>query len=131
MNAWFLDPTLTWFQPQTITVTAVNDFLRQGTHYDRITHQIHDGYTDAFLGVTVEDVTAGLAREINADVAQPRSAAVAYEHATIELVGTVREGDVWLVTVNGVRLDAVPVDSSANLNTVASDLASAIAGAAG
>src|SRR5688572_27006523 len=115
-----------WFTPQAVTVRALDDFDREATHFDRITHAIAPTTMDAFLGVTLQDVIGGLAREINEDLAQQRSAAVAYTHADVELVGVQRVGDVWTVTVNGVRLDAYVVKASDDLADVAAALAELI-----
>jgi phage tail sheath gpL-like len=108
-------------------MTVAAERLRpRGDPFDRISHAIRTGYTNAFLGVTLEDVVRGLAREINEDVAQDRSAAVAYTHVDIELVGVERKDDVWVVTVNGVQLPSYTVTASDDLADVALALADLI-----
>ena len=77
---------------------------------------------NAFLGVTRDDVTAGLVREINEDLSQNHNASVEYRSADITLVGVARQDDIWTLNINGLDLKpSYKVPSGGSLNDIASN----------
>ena len=53
-----LDPG-EWNRPQRISVRAINDADKEGTHYSRITHTINPDDIEYFLGITTAGVADG------------------------------------------------------------------------
>ncbi|HTD67143.1 MAG TPA: calcium-binding protein, partial [Candidatus Limnocylindria bacterium] len=116
--------TANWNTPQPVTVSAVNDTAKEATHYARITHTIAPETLTAFLGVTLADVTSGLAREINEDLDQDRSASIQYLAADVTLTGVAREGDIWTLNIRGVDLQPYVVGPGETLANIANALRS-------
>ncbi|MDB4103809.1 hypothetical protein N9549_07040, partial [Acidimicrobiales bacterium] len=56
-----------WFNAQTITVTANQDFEKEGLHFSRLNHVITSDLDD-FLGLSIERVAKGLEQSINGDI---------------------------------------------------------------
>ena len=59
----------TWNAPQTITIAARDDTLKQGLHYDQIENSVSAGL-DAYLGLSISDVASGLAASVNKDLSR-------------------------------------------------------------
>ncbi len=63
----FVFSALTWNEPQTVTVTAVNDLLAEGTHGDNITHSAASA-DDNYNGVSISSVAAAITDNDAAEV---------------------------------------------------------------
>ena len=143
--------TSDWDKPQVVTVEAVNDTAREGTHYSRLTHTVDAGSMDYFLGVTAADIAAGLAGKVNGNVDSPFVATVngnkvtiegpafryelgrPYTQAEVTLGGTAKEGETWALVIDGkpwvYTVSASDVATPANaLTRVAEGLRAAING---
>ena len=97
----------------------MDDAAKEGTHYSRIVTTVSAADLNNFLGVTTEDVAAGLANGINGNLDSPFAASsngtlvnvagpaftyslgTPYTTATVTLGGKAAEGEVWALVVNG------------------------------
>jgi hypothetical protein len=65
-----------WNKPVQITVSAIDDPNKEGTHYSRITTTIAAADLNNFLGITIADVANGTAAAINGNLDSPFTASV-------------------------------------------------------
>jgi len=139
--------TANWNVAQRITVRALDDSAREGTHYSRIGHSILAADLDHFLGVTRQDVADGLANAVNGDLGSEFTAQTGtnsvtvtgpafeaelltpYTAATVTLGGTPLAGQSWTLTRNGTPY-VYTVQSGNDLNAVAQGLATLLGGTA-
>ncbi|MDA1231018.1 MAG: hypothetical protein O2856_09610, partial [Planctomycetota bacterium] len=57
-----------WYMPQAVRVTAASDALDEGFHFSRITHELDSSVSvDDFYGLSLSDMTRGLAAAIRGD----------------------------------------------------------------
>jgi alpha-tubulin suppressor-like RCC1 family protein len=78
--------TANWNTPQTVTVSAVDDAISQGTHTSTISHSIADavsGQVSAYAGLTVPSIVASISDDDTANFAVSASAIT-----TTEIGGT-------------------------------------------
>jgi hypothetical protein len=140
-----------WNTARKITVKAVDDSAREGTHYSRITHTIRALETDGskaadadnFLGITVQGVAEGIANGVNGDLGSKFDATVGsasvtltgpafnaalltpYTGTVVTLAGTPLAGETWALTLNG-KAYGVTVQLGETLDAIAARLAAAI-----
>jgi hypothetical protein len=131
--------------PQVIIVKAVNDSAREGTHYSRIVHTVQPGSLNNFLGVTIDNVAAGLAGQVSGNVDSPFTAVATgdtvtitgpafrfdlgtpYLSATVTLGGAAAEGETWALVING-KTWSHNVDAGETVEAVAAKLRTLING---
>jgi parallel beta-helix repeat protein len=110
--------TATWSVAQTVTVTAVDDFIVEGAHNSTITHTASSADSNYGPALVVSDVTANITdndtacissgdqQDINEALNQPGSVAVLCQGAVFDLSGSV------VFTGNGQKIytEGFPTD---------------------
>ncbi|MFC1533492.1 hypothetical protein ACFL7M_09040, partial [Thermodesulfobacteriota bacterium] len=78
-----------WADRQTVTVYAVDDALREGVQYSRITHQIAVEDYANFMGLERPDVLSGLESIINRDLYVDTTAIADITNSTLTINGAI------------------------------------------